>query len=342
MKLLLLLALVALDYLGCIAYSEEDEAQWELFKIEYNKEYNNEGSEAESEKYRKKIFMKNLKYIRKHNKKYERGEVTFTVEVNKFADMRSGEVHRMGQGFKLHKDSQRRKATFKTNGTLEIPDSIDWRMKGAVTKVKDQGECSSSWIFSAVGNVEGQNYMKTKKLVSLSEQNVLDCSNERSKYYFKGCEGGNIWDAFYYINDNEGIDTEASYPYEAKEGECRYNATNKGATISHYGFFYSETQELGIQYSVATYGPVSAIIDTAHISFQLYKSGVYMRNSTSYKGDQSVLIVGYGTAKKGGDFWLVKNSWGTSWGMKGYIMMARNHNGMCSIAYNNWGALIRP
>ncbi|XP_054278848.1 digestive cysteine proteinase 1-like isoform X1 [Macrosteles quadrilineatus] len=329
MKLLLLLALVALDYLGCIAYSEEDEAQWELFKIEYNKTYKNEGYEP-TEKYSKKMFMKNLKYIRKHNKKYERGEVTFTVGVNKFADMHWQSVPRMGQGFNPHKDSQRREASFKTNETLEIPDNIDWRMKGAVTEVKDQGECWSSWVFGAVGNVEGQNYLKTKKLVSLSEQNVLDCV-----YSDDPCGGDQVEKAIRYIHE-KGIDTEASYPYEAehrKVGDCRYNATNIGATISGFQNLYNNPTDLNLLRDVAHHGPMTAVIVTNDIAFQLYKSGVYTNpNCNSYYYNQAVLVVGYGTAKKGGDFWLVKNSWGTSWGMRGYIMMARNHRSMCGIA----------
>ncbi|XP_054278849.1 crustapain-like isoform X2 [Macrosteles quadrilineatus] len=267
MKLLLLLALVALDYLGCIAYSEEDEAQWELFKIEYNKTYKNEGYEP-TEKYSKKMFMKNLKYIRKHNKKYERGEVTFTVGVNKFADM--------------------------------------------------------------VGNVEGQNYLKTKKLVSLSEQNVLDCV-----YSDDPCGGDQVEKAIRYIHE-KGIDTEASYPYEAehrKVGDCRYNATNIGATISGFQNLYNNPTDLNLLRDVAHHGPMTAVIVTNDIAFQLYKSGVYTNpNCNSYYYNQAVLVVGYGTAKKGGDFWLVKNSWGTSWGMRGYIMMARNHRSMCGIA----------
>ncbi|XP_054277766.1 procathepsin L-like isoform X3 [Macrosteles quadrilineatus] len=325
MKLLLLFALVALGYSHHITFPEEDEAQWELFKIEHERVYGDEKEEYT----RKEIFMNNLNFIREHNKKYERGEVTFTVGVNQFADMTNEEFRQRMNGFRMPEDYQSSGAKFEIDEYLEAPKTVDWRKKGAVTPIKDQGQCGSCWAFSATGSLEGQTYLKTKKLVSLSEQNLVDCSSKQGN---EGCNGGWMDYAFKYVKQNKGIDTEASYPYEAEDDSCRYKAKNKGATCSGY-VDVTTGSEKALQQAVAKIGPVSVAIDAGHNSFQLYKSGVYKEPSCSTTNlDHGVLAIGYGTAKKGGDYWLVKNSWGTSWGMKGYIMMARNHKNMCGIA----------
>jgi len=325
MKLLLLFALATVALCHHIAYPEEDEAQWELFKLEHEKLYADESEEH----LRKSIFMKNLNFIRQHNAKYERGEVTFTVGVNRFADLTNQEFRDQVNGFKVPDGHGRSDLKFEEDESFEAPKTVDWRKKGAVTPIKDQGQCGSCWAFSATGSLEGQTYLKTKKLTSLSEQNLVDCSGSQGN---EGCNGGLMDDAFEYVKDNKGIDTEASYPYTAEDGKCKYKPKNKGATCTGY-VDITEGSEKALQQAVAKIGPVSVAIDASNDSFQLYKSGVYKEpNCSSQQLDHGVLAVGYGTVKKGGDYWLVKNSWGTSWGMKGYIMMARNHNNMCGIA----------
>lgn len=137
--------------------------------------------------------------------------------------------------------------------------------------------------------------------------------------------------AFRYIESNKGIDTEESYPYTAKNGFCHFKAENVGATDTGY-VDIPHMQEDKLQEAVATVGPISVAIDAGHKSFQLYREGVYSEPAcSSSKLDHGVLAVGYGT-ESGDDYWLVKNSWGTSWGMQGYVMMARNKHNMCGIA----------
>ncbi|KAG8316321.1 hypothetical protein J6590_053440 [Homalodisca vitripennis] len=233
------------------------------------------------------------------------------------------------KGYRRPEGEPRGGEPFQETTGVELPNNVDWRKKGAVTEVKDQGFCGSGWAFSATGSLEGQNFLKTNTLVSLSEQNLVDCSTEDGN---QGCEGGCPEKAFTYVSINKGIDTEASYPFEGEDNDCRYNPKNNGAT--GVGYVSLPTgNETSLQSAVATIGPVSVCIDASLKSFYLYKQGVYRpKGCSTVDLDQSVLTVGYGNVKKGGDYWLLKNSWGTSWGMNGYIMMARNLNNMCGIA----------
>ncbi|KAB7503955.1 Cathepsin L1 [Armadillidium nasatum] len=245
--------------------------------------------------------------------------------VNKYADMTVEETAHL-RGYKHLPIRKEKVPVYKPIEGQALAATVDWRNEGYVTPVKDQGQCGSCWAFSSTGSLEGQNFAKTGSLVSLSEQNLVDCVTACS-----GCNGGWMTDAFVYVRSNGGIDTEASYPYEARRGTCRYSATHRGGTCSGYSTiaFGSET---GLQSATATVGPISVAIDASHISYQLYASGVYYESSCSQLVlDHGVLVVGYGT-ESGSDYWLVKNSWGTSWGESGYIKMARNRNNNCGIA----------
>lgn len=308
------------------------EDEWHEFKLTHTKKYTN----PMEEKFRMKIFMENKRKIAKHNQEYAAGNKTFKMGLNKYSDMLPQEFTSTMNGFKrkslLGGDEElRREASFFVEPMFcEGPKMVDWREKGAVTPVKDQGQCGSCWSFSATGALEGQHFRKTGKLVSLSEQNLIDCS---TKYGNEGCNGGLMDQAFKYVKENGGIDTEDTYPYEGEDDKCRYNAKNKGADDT--GFVdVPEGNEDSLMKAVATVGPVSVAIDASHESFQFYSQGVYVEPECNPQNlDHGVLVVGYGTDEKTGlDYWLVKNSWGTTWGDKGYIRMARNKQNQCGIA----------
>jgi len=210
----------------------------------------------------------------------------------------------------------------------DLPASINWTAKGAVNPVQNQGQCGDCWSFSACGALEGQYFLTTGQSAIMSEQNLLDCT---FSYGNDGCNGGAMTSAFQYVEQNKGIDASSSYPYTGTNGTCKYNSANNVGYNT--GYQSVETgKELALQQAVALVGPISVGIDAGQPSFQLYRSGVYSSpKCSSVNLDHAVLCVGYGTYN-GQDYWLLKNSWGTSWGMQGYMMMARNENNMCGIA----------
>ena len=211
---------------------------------------------------------------------------------------------------------------------IKIPNSLDWRSMGAVTNIKNQKQCGSCWAFSAVGTIEGQHAIKIGNLVSLSEQNLVDCDNPSF-----GCEGGWPDKAIEYVINNSGIDTELSYPYVAEQQECSYSNNTIGATVSNV--VRLPQADLNALYdALGTIGPISVAID-AEDDFQLYSSGIYNSSSCSTDSlDHAVLAIGYGISFNKKKYIIVKNSWGSDWGMNGYIYMSADIPNMCGIAEN--------
>ena len=326
MKLFILLSLISSVYTFSVSFSEFEE--WEQWKSTYNKTY----SSALEERDRFTIYLENKALIKWHNLLAPTQGQKFSLEMNSLGDQAHYEVVRSKNGYRkglLKSTTAPKGATFIAPEYIELPESIDWRTMGAVTEVKNQGSCGSCWAFSATGSLEGQNFRKTGKLVSLSEQNLVDCS---LKYGNHGCDGGLMDLAFQYIKENHGIDTEDSYPYQALENSaCKYSPKSVGASDVGFVDIPSGSEDM-LMKAVATMGPISVAIDASQESFQFYAQGVYHEPYCSSEDlDHGVLVVGYGS-ENGDDYWLVKNSWGPGWGDKGYMKMARNKKNMCGIA----------
>ncbi|TRY69824.1 hypothetical protein DNTS_026696 [Danionella cerebrum] len=323
----LVIAAVFLAVASAARLSLED-MEFHAWKLKFGKSYRS----VEEESRRQMTWLSNRKLVLAHNMMADQGLKSYRLGMTNFADM-SNEEYRQevfrGCLGSMNNTKARDGATFfRLRNAVVLPDTVDWREKGYVTDIKDQKQCGSCWAFSTTGSLEGQNFRKTGRLVSLSEQQLVDCSGDYGNY---GCMGGLMDQAFQYIIANKGLDTEDSYPYEAQDGDCRFKPNTVGATCTGYVDITSG-DESALQEAVSTIGPISVAIDAGHSSFQLYESGVYDEPDCSSSDlDHGVLAVGYGT-DSGDDYWLVKNSWGLDWGQKGYIMMSRNKNNQCGIA----------
>ncbi|XP_052009562.1 procathepsin L-like [Xyrauchen texanus] len=322
----LIVAATVLAVVNAASLSLED-LEFHGWKLKLGKRY----SSVKEEVQRKLTWLTNRKLVLVHNILADQGIKSYRLGMTYFSDMDNEEYRRVFRGClgSFNTSKARGGATFvqQANGIV-LPDSVDWRDKGYVTNVKDQKDCGSCWAFSATGSLEGQTFRKTGKLLSLSEQQLVDCSGD---YGNMGCNGGLMDQAFQYTEANKGLDTEDSYPYDAHDGQCRFNPSTVGATCTGY-VRVSRQDESELQRAVATIGPISVAIDAGHISFQLYESGIYDEPYCSSTDlDHGVLAVGYGT-DAGKDYWLVKNSWGLNWGDKGYIKMSRNSRNQCGIA----------
>ncbi|XP_065883682.1 procathepsin L-like [Dysidea avara] len=310
-------AIVALMCLA-VASAVEYSADWQEWKDLHGKTYECEHEELA----RYTVYVANKAYIEEHNKNADAHG--YTLKMNEFGDLDATEFGRLFNGFKGVQAQGSCGAKYTPAGN--IPDAVDWRTKGYVTPVKNQGQCGSCWAFSTTGSLEGQHFKQTGQLVSLSEQNLVDCSQ---KYGNHGCEGGLMDDGFAYIKDN-GIDSEASYPYRAHDEKCAFKPQNVVANDTGCVDIKSK-DEAGLTDAIAHIGPISVAMDASHSSFQFYSRGVYEPFFCSQtRLDHGVLAVGYGT-DEGKDIFIVKNSWGTSWGMDGYFNLIRGKN-KCGIS----------
>jgi len=317
-----LLGLVAVGM--ALPLDSDLDSEWQAYKSYHTKKYS-----SSEESLRRLIWEENLKRVALHNLEAAMGKHTYTLAMNEFADLSGEEFAKIVLGScVIPKRNSTGAATFLKSPFIQVPTSVDWRDKNLVTPIKDQKQCGSCWAFSTTGSLEGQHSKKTGKLVSLSEQQLVDCSGKFGNF---GCMGGLMDNAFRYIKANGGIDTEASYPYEARDGHCRFKPADIGATVAGYTDV-PEGDEAALTQAIAAVGPISVAIDASHFSFQLYHTGVYYeKRCSSTRLDHGVLAVGYGT-EDGQDFYWVKNSWGVSWGQKGYIKMARGRQNNCGIA----------
>ncbi|XP_067686240.1 cathepsin L2-like isoform X2 [Haliotis asinina] len=300
----------------------ELDQEWERFKSQYQKVYKHN-----EEVDRRAIWENNVGVIERHNLEADLGLHTYRLGQNKYADMSLEEFQQLMTGYERFKSQGGQQPLVLNVSTSDLPDTVDWRKDGYVTNVKDQAACGACWAFAAAASLEGQHFRKTGQLVSLSEQNLVDCSRNGNL----GCEGGHMALAYDYIRQNDGIDTEESYPYVAEQGPCKFKRENVGATDIGFAAVISESED-ALKSAVALEGPISTGLDSSPLTLMLYKSGVYSSPECTSSGlDHAVTVVGYGI-QDNKDYWLLKNSWGTSWGEEGYMLLARNDGNMCGVA----------
>lgn len=281
----------------------------------------------EEEAIRRGIWEKNLRMVEAHNEEADMGVHSYWLGMNQFSDWTSEEYWRF---LSLRPQAQKNSSNLMAVDVEEVrrlPKSVDYRKKGMVTPVKNQGSCGSCWAFSSAGALEGQLAKQTGQLLDLSPQNLVDCVTENS-----GCGGGYMTNAFRYVQMNGGIDSEEAYPYVGEDQPCRYNSTGMAAQCKGYKEI-PVGNEHALAVAVWKVGPVSVGVDATLNTFQFYQKGVYYDpNCNKDDINHAVLAVGFGVTIKGKKYWIVKNSWGEDWGNKGYILMARNRDNLCGIS----------
>lgn len=318
----LILLTVLLCWICQVTSNPTTKTEWQLFKQQYTKHY-----DTTEDEYRRIIWEDNKRYTEKHNAEAAAGLHTYTMGLNSYSDMKHEEFVKIMMGLKISANPIPGKPFVPTVEVGRLPDTMNWTALGYVTEVGNQGQCGSCWAFSVIGALEGQWFRAQKKLVRLSVQDLMDCSTSVGN---EGCEGGFIDKSYKFIRDNHGIDTWKSYPYDAKNEKCRFNNDTIGATCRGYTDIKKGNED-DLYVAVGSIGPVAVAIDAYQESFSMYKSGVYDEpKCTTTRLSHTLLVTGYGKYK-GKEYWLAKNSWGTSWGMNGYIMMSRNKNNQCGI-----------
>jgi cathepsin L len=312
MKVVAVLLLLAVTVLA-----DKYHKEFKNFVTKYEKSYKHDDIHN-----RFTIFKNNFDFIEAHNAK----NLSFTVGMNQFGDLTLDEFKQFYLGLRV---SDAQPTSVHYFNTVNIPDAVDWTTKGAVTPVKNQGQCGSCWAFSTTGSLEGLHKIKKGTLMSFSEQQLVDCSGS---YGNQGCNGGLMDDAFKYVAA-KGIELESTYPYKGVDETCRYKESD--TKFKNTGFHdVAANNEPQLTAAIANQ-PVSVAIEADSQAFQFYKSGIFNDPSCGTNLDHGVLAVGYGVDGKD-NFYKVKNSWGADWGELGYIRMHRDTTagkpGMCGIA----------
>jgi xylem cysteine proteinase len=270
---------------------------------------------VEEERYRELVFIKNKFLIDERNQKRSH----ITLGLNQFAD-----VHPLEFGARLGYQPTEKMLRGSHAAPISynqgpLPSNVDWVAKGAVTPVKNQGQCGSCWSFSSTGAVEGAWFLHTGDLVSLSEQQLVDCSGPEGN---QGCNGGMMDQAFEYIIKNGGLCSEAAYPYISASGTSN-STCHVCEAIAHISSYVDvqPKNETALMAAVAQQ-PVSVAVEADGLDWQFYMGGV-VTDACGTNLDHGVLVVGYGTDAVAGDYWTIKNSWGPTWGEQGYIRLGR-------------------
>jgi len=352
-KLVVNMLLKGTALFSLVAAATATDYEWLAWKQQHKKSY-----PKYEENHRYGIFGKNRQHVMTHNEQAANGEHTFTLGLNRFADLTTAEFEAtylsptpnpvVGAQYQCPE-----KYTSSMTSS-DLPTTWDWRDPtmntaglNAVTAVKDQGSCGSCWTFGATGTMEGslcmQGSFDCNTWTGLSEQELVDCASYNKTflgtYNDHGCNGGEQSNAIRWVNLNGGITDEPSYPYTAKDGTCQVPPSVATTTSDVCGTTsYNGPDATLLAAATMEKGPVTIGIDASGIEFQLYAGGVYSSTHCSPNGiNHAVLAVGFGN--DGLDYWMVKNSWGTAWGLAGYINMERGVD-MCGCERDTQYALM--
>jgi cathepsin L len=325
MKAILVLAMFIGAAAVAAAASRPDSDYSVLFEA-WRRQHGKEYKTLEEYFARKAIFTANIDMIEAHNAQ----KLSWTMGANAFTDLTHEEFKaRYVGGLKgTRKPHYDMVEMAKLNAT-NVPSSVNWVNKGAVTGVKNQQQCGGCWAFSTTGATEGITFITTGQLISLSEQQLIDCSQAEGN---QGCEGGLMDQAFQYVMDNKGITTETAYPYTATDGTCKCtsaNACSDAVDISSFTDVAANSSSALI--AAINLQPISVAVDASGMDWQFYSGGVVTDTACGTELDHGVIAVGYDTGASQ-PYYLVRNSWGASWGEQGYIRIGiADGAGICGI-----------
>lgn len=304
-----------------------------LGQIDFGKTFNSSIDEARSEE----IFWNNLRTIAHHNFEFRRGRSNFQMGINKFTDLTFEEYSEMfiPKGSSDEPEDEDVEISIEPveyiyrDSEAEFPEVFDWRDRGAVTKVKDQGTCGSCYAMAGIAAIESQYFIRHQRLVELSEQEVIDCAE--AKHRANHCSGGLDYSAIEFVRDNGGVSSAADYPYESRAGKCRLSRRNIQMNIEGYGVVNSHWNLEILKNALFVRGPMLVSMDINNESFMRYSSGIYEEQKCTEDFNHAALLVGYGN-EDGKEFWIVKNSFGEKWGENGYIRVkATNDMAACGV-----------
>jgi len=325
MKAVAILLLAALAVASAMAPLKDAE-----YEFLFTKWASQHGKSYESTEFlhRFMVWKSNLDYVRSHNTKNE----SFTLAMNRFGDLTNEEFRAQYVGYNAIQRPYIRSKNTKVFKTAALPSSVDWVAAGKVNPIKDQGQCGSCWAFSAVAAIESAYVIENSgaSLISLAEQQLVDCSQSFGN---QGCNGGLMDQAFEYVEKTPLVQ-ESDYPYTAQDGTCNNGVVSKDGTLKVGGYTdVTPNDETQLQAAVAQQ-VVSVAVEADGLNWQFYSSGV-MTGTCGTNLDHGVAAVGYGVSGSQA-YWKVRNSWGTSWGMQGYVLLQRGATagkpGYCGIA----------
>ena len=312
-----------------------DDDEWQQFKQNFIRTFESK----EEENKRKVIFCETLQTVAQHNLEFQNGKVTFKMGINKFADSTFEEFHELyardpvdepDDVYEKMKQSVETVLISKSIDEIDnVPKNFDWRDRGAVTEVKDQGSCGSCYAFGAIGVLESRWFIETGNLTEFSVQEIVDCTASYQNY---DCNGGRPGPSIAYVKDH-GINFEADYPYEGKVGKCRKQKNKINFKLRGYGVAIANDKifddDKVLKSTLVTQGPLAIFLNIDHESFMRYSSGIYFEPKCSSRTTHVTLLVGYGKTGQDQDYWIIKNSFGRQWGEGGYIRIARNRGNDC-------------
>jgi C1A family cysteine protease len=296
----------------------EYQALFTRFVSEHNKAY------TTSEFFHRfAIFKDNVDYIRAENAK----NMSYTLGMNQFGDLTAHEFKTQIVGG-CFKGSAAYSTPTAPNGRAPTP--VDWVAQGKVQKVKNQAQCGSCWAFAAIGALESAwAISKGGAVPDLSEQQLVDCAGSEGN---QGCNGGLMNQAYDYLIKFGGSQPQNTYAYTGRDGSCKADKSKVSVTIASHTELPANENALG---DALAKGPVSVAIEADQAIFQFYTSGV-LDGNCGRNLDHGVLAVGFGADSSTG-YWIIKNSWGASWGNKGFVWIRAMKN-MCGITGNGWNS----